>query len=362
MDFEKRLELVKNVGEEIITEQELRQLLETNNHPLAYDGFEPSGTAHIAMAVFRAINLEDMMKAGIKFKLWLADWFAWINNKMDGNLEKIKFAGEYFIEVWKAAGVDMSKVDVMWASDAMDNKEYWKKVILVAKNTTLNRAQRATSIMGRTLGELKETSQLFYPMMQTADVFWLDVDICQLGLDQRRANILAREVSEKLKWKKPVVVSHHMIMGLQGMKQAEGYDENQRFDVQISSKMSKSKPDTAIFIHDSAEEIKRKIANSFCPERIVENNPILEFNKYIIFRKIKSLRIERPKKFGGDLEVNSYSELEKLFSEGKIHPLDLKNSTAESLDEILKPIREHFEKNKKARELYELVKEARITR
>lgn len=362
MDLEKRLDLIKQVGEEIITEQELRQLLETNNHPVAYDGFEPSGTSHIAMAIFRAINLEDLIKAGVKFKLWLADWFAWINNKMGGDLEKIKFAGEYFIEVWKAAGVDMDKVDVLWASNAMDNKEYWKKVILVAKNTTLNRTQRAISIMGRTQGELKETSQLFYPMMQTADIFWLDVDICQLGLDQRRANILAREVSEKMKWKRPVVVSHHMIMGLQGVKQAEGYDENQKFDLQISSKMSKSKPETAIFIHDSKEDIKRKISNAFCPEKVVENNPVLEFNKYIIFRKMKSLKIERPKKFGGDLEINSYQELEKTFREGKLHPLDLKNATAEALEEVVKPVREHFEKNRRAKELYNLVKESKITR
>ncbi|MCL4355715.1 MAG: hypothetical protein JRM79_04375 [Nitrososphaerota archaeon] len=46
MDLESRLELVKGVGEEVITEAELRALLETNEHPTAYDGFEPSGLAH----------------------------------------------------------------------------------------------------------------------------------------------------------------------------------------------------------------------------------------------------------------------------------------------------------------------------
>jgi len=43
MDLEERFQLVKGVGEEIITEDELRQLLETKEHPIAYDGFEPSG-------------------------------------------------------------------------------------------------------------------------------------------------------------------------------------------------------------------------------------------------------------------------------------------------------------------------------
>jgi len=43
MDIEEKLRILKGVGEEIITEQELRTLLETKTHPVAYDGFEPSG-------------------------------------------------------------------------------------------------------------------------------------------------------------------------------------------------------------------------------------------------------------------------------------------------------------------------------
>jgi tyrosyl-tRNA synthetase len=362
MDLETKLELIKRVGEEIITEQELRELLETKEHPIAYDGFEPSGTAHIAFAVYRAINLEDLIKAGVHFKLWIADYFGWINNKMGGDLEKIKLAGKYFVEVWKAAGVDMNKVEVLWASSAVTDEEYWKKVILIAKNTTLNRSMRAISIMGRKMGELKDTAQLFYPMMQTADIFWLKADICQLGLDQRRANILAREVGPKLGWWKPVVVSHHMLIGLEGMKKPEGFDEKEQFDVEISSKMSKSKPETCIFIHDSKEDIQRKISKAYCPEKVVENNPILDYSKHIIFRKFKTLKIERPAKFGGDLEVSDYGELERMFRLGQIHPLDLKNSVADALDKIIKPIRDHFEKDRKARELYELVKQEKVTR
>ena len=39
MDPDTRLRLITGVGEEVITEGELRQLLETNDHPVAYDGF-----------------------------------------------------------------------------------------------------------------------------------------------------------------------------------------------------------------------------------------------------------------------------------------------------------------------------------
>jgi len=362
MDLERRMQLIRQVGEEIITEPELRQLLETKQRPIAYDGFEPSGAAHIAFGVLRAINVQDMVDAGIHFKLYVADWFAWLNNKLGGDLEKIKETGKYFVEVWKAAGIPMDKVTVEWTSNAVKDPEYWKKVVLIAKSTTVNRATRCLSIAGRGAGDVKQTALLFYPMMQTADIFWLKADICQLGLDQRRANMLAREVGPKLGWWKPVIVSHHMLMGLEGEKRPDGLADNKAFDVQISSKMSKSKPSTAIFVHDDLKTIKQKLAKAFCPEKQVDGNPIMEYNKFIVFRKLDTVNIKRPAKFGGDLEVQSYDELAKLYKKGDIHPLDLKNATAESLDKIVEPIRTHFEKNKKARELYEMVKETKITR
>jgi len=174
--------------------------------------------------------------------------------------------------------------------------------------------------------------------------------------------MLAREIGPKLGWWKPVVVSHHMLMGLSGAKEPEGYDENKKFDAEISMKMSKSKPETCIFIHDSKEDIFRKIRNAYCPEKVVENNPILDYAKHMIFRKFKRMKIEREKKFGGDVEVKNYEELERLFKEGKIHPLDLKNSVAAYIEKLVKPIRDHFEKDRKARELYEIVKSKKITR
>jgi tyrosyl-tRNA synthetase len=362
MDIETRMELIERVGEEIVTREELRNLLETKEHPIAYDGFEPSGLAPIHFGIYRAINLNDLLKAGIHFKLYLADWFAWINNKMGGDLEKIKKVGEYFVDVWRAAGVDMKKVEIVWSSDIAAQREYWKKVILIAKNTSVLRATRCLTIMGRREGELTETAQYFYPMMQTADIFELKADICQLGLDQRRANMLAREVGPRLGWWKPVVVSHHMLMGLEGAKKPEGYDDSKKFDIEISSKMSKSKPSSAIFVHDTEKQIRDKIRKAYCPEKIIEKNPILEFSKYIIFRKFNAMEIKRPEKFGGTIEIDDYEELEKLYREGKIHPLDLKNSVAEHLGKIVKPMREHFEKNRKAKELYESVKKQEVTR
>ena len=363
MDLERRLELIlRPPTEEVITVEELKSLLEVEEHPVAYDGFEPSGLAHLPFGVLRAIKLEDMLEAGCRFKLLLADWHAMINKKMGGDLEKIRKVGEYFVEVWKAAGIDLSKVEIVWASDLASDSEYWRIVVSVAKNVTLRRILRALPIMGRRVGELQEAAQIFYPAMQVADIFYMGVDICQLGLDQRRANILARELAPKLGFKKPVAVHHHMLMGLQGPAKLGGFEEDKALDMEIASKMSKSLPETSIFVHDDPETIKEKIKRAYCPPRTVEGNPILDYAKHLIFRKFKSLYVERPEKYGGDVEYYSYEELERDYVEGRLHPADLKNAVAEKIDELIKPIREHFERDPRARKLYEFVRRQEITR
>jgi hypothetical protein len=44
---------------------------------------------------------------------------------------------------------------------------------------------------------------------------YAQADICQLGMDQRKVNVLAREYCDKIKRKlKPVILSHEMLPGL----------------------------------------------------------------------------------------------------------------------------------------------------
>lgn len=374
MDLEERLNQIRGVGEEIITEEELQQLLETKDHPVAYDGFEPSGIAHLPVGVYRPLLLKDMIDTGVHFKILLADSFAWINNKFGGDLEKIREAGRYFIEVWEAAGVDMNKIELVWHKDLFDDPEYWKKVVLIAKNHTLTRTIRSLAIAGRSDTDANPAAFALYPSMQCTDIFHLNVDICQLGLDQRKVNMLAREIVEKKGLKealdygnskagKPVMVSHRMLLGLTGpVEESQGLDEDPSVDREISSKMSKSLPDTAIFVHDSRKDIHRKINKAYCPAKTVEDNPIMEYVKEIIFRGFDEFEIKRAKKFGGDITYHSFQELERDFRTGELHPMDLKEATADYLDRLIEPIRKHFEKDRRARELYENVCGFEVTR
>jgi tyrosyl-tRNA synthetase len=358
MTPKQKLKLIKEVGEEIITEEELLELLKTKKHPIAYDGFEPSGRIHIAQGLLRAINVNKIIKTGVKFKFWVADWFALMNNKLGGDLEKIKTTGKYFIEVWKACGMDTKNVEFLWASDVMNDTDYWLKVLTIARLNSVARITRCAQIMGRSEKDTLSAAQIFYPCMQCADIFHLKADITQLGMDQRKVNVLAREVAPKLGFKKPIVVSHHMLLGL-GKPPETGLQGAER---SIELKMSKSKPDTAIFMTDSEEEIKRKFNKAYCPEKQVGDNPVLEYCKYIVFEKFPKFKIERPKKFGGNIEFKSYQELEKSFVAGKLHPADLKDAAAKYINKLLVPVREYFKKNKKAKKLKELVESYKVTK
>ncbi|MEK6955338.1 MAG: tyrosine--tRNA ligase, partial [Nanoarchaeota archaeon] len=109
-------------------------------------------------------------------------------------------------------------------------------------------------------------------------------------------------------------------------------------------------------------ELKKKINNAYCPEKVEEGNPLLEYSKHIIFRNIKEMKIERPSKFGGNISFVNYEELRKAYVSGSLHPMDLKSAVTNELENLIKPVREYFEKNKKAQELYSVVKDLKITR
>lgn len=359
MDLRDRIDLIRQVGEEIITESELAGLLETKKRPVAYDGFEPSGRdVHIAQGLFRAINVNRMTKAGVRFKMLAADWHAFANGKLGGDMEKIKLAGDYMVEMWKVCGMDLDNVEFVRSSDIVNDPAYWQSVLDIARINSVQRITRCAQIMGRSEKDQLSAAQIVYPCMQAADIFYLKADVTQLGMDQRKVNVLAREIGPKMGAWKPVVVSHHMLMGLTepktGIKDA--------VERAIELKMSKSKPDTAIFMNDSGEEVKRKISKAYCPPKVTKENPILEYCRYVIFGKLKQMEIKRPEKFGGSLNPESYEELEKIYAAGNLHPADLKNAVALSINEILEPVRKHFKTNARARKLAEKVNSFTVTR
>jgi len=361
MTIEEKMKIIHEVGEEVIGGDEIEAKLKNNQQLIAYDGFEPSGKIHIAQGFVRAINIQKLLKTGIRFKVLIADWHAYANNKMGGDLNKIKKVGQYFIEVWKACGLSTDQVEFIWASDLVNEPNYWLNVLKISRATTLKRMIRCSQIMGRNETDNLTAAQIIYPAMQATDIFMLKADIAQLGMDQRKVNMLARQIADELGYSKPAAVHHHMLISLKPpidrIRNVEDKPERT-----IALKMSKSKPDSAIFMTDSKDEIYEKIKKAYCPPNEIENNPILEYFRYIIFAKFEEVKIERKEKYGGNVIYHDYSDLQHDYQDGKLYPLDLKDNLSRYLDEIIDPVRKYFEKNLAAKKLKKEVESFKVTR
>jgi tyrosyl-tRNA synthetase len=290
----------------------------------------------------KAINVNKITKCGGVFTFWIADWFALLNNKMGGDLEKIRVVGRYFVEVWKAAGMNLSNVRFLWASEEINARadEYWSRVMDISRTNNITRIKKCCTIMGRGEGDEMPSAQILYPCMQCADIFFLKADVCQLGLDQRKVNMLARDYcTDPIK---PVILSHHMLLGLK-----KGQE-----------KMSKSDPDSAIFMEDSAKDVERKINQGFCPELVVENNPIMDYAKYIVlpaFDNEWEIKIRKENDFISKV-YRTNEELDVDFKSGELHPGDLKPAVAKAINKLLQPVRDHFNNDAYARNLLETIK------
>jgi tyrosyl-tRNA synthetase len=167
LSLQERYDMCASVGEDIVTNQELMDLLKKKSLFNCYDGFEPSGRMHIAQGIMKAINVNKIAKCGGVFTFWVADWFALLNNKMGGDLHKIQVVGKYFVEVWKAAGMNLSNVRFLWASDEINNRaeEYWSRVMDISRKSNITRIKKCCTIMGRGEGDDMPTSNILYPCM-----------------------------------------------------------------------------------------------------------------------------------------------------------------------------------------------------
>jgi tyrosyl-tRNA synthetase len=361
--------------EELLTVENLRKLIEMGVPLNHYIGFEISGFVHLGTGLISMQKVADLQKVGVKTRIFLADYHSWINKKLGGDLSVIKrVAGGYFKEALRVslriAGGDPDSAEFILGSELYDKLgiEYFTNVLRVSMETTLSRVRRSVTILGRSESEALTFAQLLYVPMQVADIFSMGVNIPHGGMDQRKAHVIAIEVGEKLFGYKPVAIHHRLLPGLQMTKEDwEKLSEAKRSgvekfrEVSANIKMSKSKPETAIFIHDPEEEIREKIRSAFCPPGEAEFNPVLELARLIIFRDRREGFEVVNRKTGERRMFESYSQLEEAYRRREVHPLDLKEAVADELVRILEPARRVFLEGH-GRTLLEELRELRITR
>ncbi|NWK08515.1 tyrosine--tRNA ligase [Marine Group I thaumarchaeote] len=345
MDILEKVDLIERPPtEEVVTHDELIELFKTNSSPKHYIGLEISGFLHLGSLISTGFKINDFVKAGVKCTVFLADWHTLINDKLGGDLDVITKVSKYYADAFKLV---CPGVNIVLGSELYDSrKEYWREFVEFTKHMSLKRTMRTLTIMGRTEDETKiDLAKLLYPPMQAVDIHSLDLDIVHSGMDQRKIHMLVREIFPKMKWKVPVAVHHKLLPGLS--KPADTSDS------QVLGKMSKSDPNSGVFIHNSDDEIKKNISKAWCEEANTQNNPLLEIARTIIFHEFNEMNVERPEKFGGNISYTDYNQLETDFAEKKLHPGDLKQTVGNYLIKIISPIREKLNLSKELRETIE---------
>ena len=317
MDLNSKMENIKRGTLEVVTEEELKDKIKKDK-PVAYIGYEPSGSVHLGHAI-TVKKMIDLQNAGFKVKILLADFHAYLNDK--GSLEEIEKISNYNKKCFRALGLS-EDTEFILGSSFQTLEDYTHKIYELALSTTLTRAKRSMAQITRDSKDHK-VAEVIYPLMQVLDMIFLNVDVALGGMEQRKIHMLARESLPKMGYEAPVCLHTPLLHGTDG-----------------SDKMSSSK-ENYIAIDDEPDVIRKKLQKSFCPQGQVEGNPVIEIAEHFVFTKDKTLLIERPEKFGGNLELN-YKDLLEIYAKNELHPLDLKNSVIKRLIEILEPVREYL--------------------
>jgi tyrosyl-tRNA synthetase len=330
MDTADRTRLVSRNVEELVTDEELEALLAGDGTPTAYIGYAPTGEMHIGH--FTTIRkLADFLRAGLEVKVLVADLHAHLDDEkspfdlLDARSDYYRAAIEAMVAV---AGADPDAIEFVRGSDLELDPDYELDLLRMAADTTISRAKRAGSEVVRQSDNPK-LGGVIYPLMQTQDVVALDADIAYGGIDQRGIYMYSREVLPEWGHDKPVCLFAPLLSGLSG------------------GKMSASDAESGIWLTDDAEAVREKMEGAYCPAGEIEDNGVLEYLRFLVFPVLSArddlpFVVERPDEYGGDIVYEAYEDLEADFVDGELHPADLKPSAAETVADLIAPIRERL--------------------
>lgn len=334
LSLDERIKIITRNLQEVIGENELRELLKTKKEVVVYWGTMPTGSPHISY-LYPFLKIGDFLKAGLKVKILIADLHAALDGIPWDILEKRQTYYEALIPAMlKSVGVDTKKLHFVKGSTLQLKPAYFKDLLKLSTVTTIHDATKAASEVVK-LGDNPLLGGILYPLMQALDEEYLQADIQFGGVDQRKIFVYARENLPKIGYKARVELMNHILPGLTGQK------------------MSSSIPGTKIDMLDSAETIHAKILKAQAVEADPHNG-LMAFLKYVLFilkgDKNEIITIERPAKYGGPMQYATYEQLERDYKDKKVHPLDLKNTLVKEVNSLLEPLRE----NKKLKKLYEI--------
>ena len=332
MTPEKRFELITRNLQEVIGEDELKEKLKSKKEFSVYWGATPTGSISIAY-FFPMLKIADLLKAGCRVKILVADLHAALDSVPWEDLEKrYKYYKAAIETMLETIGVPLEKLEFVKGSDFQLKKEFFHDVLKMSTITSINDCKKAASEVVK-LGDNPKLSGIIYPSMQALDEEYLKVDAQLGGNDQRKIMVFARENLPKIGYKARIELLNPLIRGL------------------IGEKMSSSIKATKIDLMEDPKTVIKKINKADCITGDPDNGimALLEYFLFILKEdKKEKFIIERPEKYGGNLEYASYEEVKKDFIDKKLHPLDLKNAVAAEINKLLKI----FQANKELQKLH----------
>lgn len=329
-----KYQLITRNLQEVVGEDKIKDIIK-NRELKIYWGTAITGAPHLGYFV-PMLKIADFLEAGCEVTVLFANLHGYLDNmKSDWKmLEKRTTYYEFIIkEMLNSVGVSQEKLKFVKGTEFQLSKNYTLDVYKMSAITSTKDTQKAGAEVVKQVTNPK-MSGLIYPILQSLDEQYLDVDVQFGGVDQRKIFMFAREFLPKIGYMKRAHLMNAMIPGL-GQ----------------SGKMSSSEPNSKIDFFDTDKQIKKKINKAFCVDGQIEGNGVLAILRSIIFYKLEKDKrdfiIDRPEEYGGKITFKTYKEVEKAFESKELASVDLKQGAAQEIIKLITPLREAISNNQK---------------
>ncbi|MFT4260920.1 MAG: tyrosine--tRNA ligase [Candidatus Woesearchaeota archaeon] len=334
MKPEEKYELITKDLQEVVGEEELKEILKKRNLRV-YLGTATTGKPHFGYFV-PMMKIADFLKAGAEVKLLFADLHGYLDNmKSDWDLleKRTRFYELVIKGMLSVVGAPLDKLEFVKGTDFQLSEKYTLDMYKLSAMVTTKDTQKAGAEVVKQI-ESPKMSGLLYPILQALDEEHLGVDAQFGGVDQRKIFMFARENLPRIGYKKRIHLMSPLIPGLGK-----------------SGKMSSSEPSSKIDFDDTEKQLRKKINKAYCEDGNLENG-LLPLCKYLLFRDLDEFVIDRPEEYGGEIKFKTYKDLEKAFEKKELSSIDLKQGVVKYLKKYADPMRELLLKHQ------DLIKEA----
>ncbi|KAG8676447.1 Tyrosine--tRNA ligase cytoplasmic [Fusarium poae] len=335
MTPEESLDLIKANLAEILNPEIIDDVVLNQNRPLEiYWGTATTGKPHCGYFV-PMVKIAELLEAGCRVKILIADIHGYLDSSSSNvPFELIAPRCDYYQFVIKSLlrtiGVSFDQLEFVIGSSFQWDKEYNMDCRKLETITKLSAARKAGAEVVKQ-GDDPTLSGLTYPIMQALDEEYLHVDAELGGVDQRKIFTFALENLPKVGYKKR---AHLMNTLVPGLGQAQ--------------KMSSSDPSSKIGLLDSPEEVAKKLKKAVCVPREVEGNGVVAFIEHVIFRILAlkgAVEFVVEQGHGESLVYQDIAKLKQDYQQDILTPQTIKPALIRTLNVLLKPIREEFEKS-----------------